>query len=201
MLVEPTGEEGSYRLLIGDRRLKAAGKAGLKTVPAVILDEALKPEEALEKRLVENLHREGLDPLDEAEAYAALREMGVRVSAIARHVGKRRPYVSKRMRLLRLHPSVRRDVRRGTLTPGHAQPLLRLETEQQLSLAEQVKAENLSVQETRRRVREIIGKPLKWQLIPVRLDLETFEALKRIAPEGNVKKLIKETIRKLVQGT
>lgn len=75
---------------------------------------------------------------------------------------------------------------------------MRLEPEQQLSLAEQVKAENLSVKETRQRVRELIGKPLKWQLIPVRLDLETFEALKRIAPEGDVKKLIKETIQKLV---
>lgn len=82
------------------------------------------------------------------------------------------------MRLLRLHPAARQEVRRGTLTPGHSQPLLRLEPEKQLSLAEQVKAENLSVQETRRRVRELIGKPLKWQLIPVRLDLETFEALK-----------------------
>jgi len=66
-------------------------------------------------------------------------------------------------------------------------------------LAEQVKAENLSVMETRQRVREIIGKPLKWRLIPVRLDLETFEALKRIAPEGDVKRLIQETIQKLIQ--
>jgi len=109
VLVEPT-EEGKYRLLIGERRLKAAAKAGLKTVPAIVLDEPLRPDEALEARLVENLQREGLDPLDEAEAYAALREMGVKVSAIARRVGKSRPYVSKRMRLLRLHPAVRKDV-------------------------------------------------------------------------------------------
>lgn len=100
----------------------------------------------------------------------------MKVSAIARRVGKRRPYVSKRLRLLRLHPTVRRDARRGTIRLGHSQALLRLEPEKQLSLAEKVKAENLSVRETRQRVREIIGKPLKWQLIPVRLDLETFEA-------------------------
>jgi hypothetical protein len=62
-----------------------------------------------------------------------------------------------------------------------------------------VKAENLSFSETRHRVREILGKPLKWQLIPVRLDLKTFEALKRIAPDGDVKRLIKETIQKLVR--
>jgi len=198
VLVEPT-EEGRYKLLIGERRLKAAAKAGLSQVPAVVLDEPLRPDEALEARLVENLQREGLDPLDEAEAFAALKEMGVKVSAIARRVGKSRPYVSKRMRLLRLHPAVRKDVREGAITPGHSQALLRLEPEQQLSLAEQVKAENLSVMETRRRVREIIGKPLKWRLIPVRLDLETFEALKRIAPEGDVKRLIQETIQKLIQ--
>ena len=60
-------------------------------------------------------------------------------------------------------------------------------------------AENLSVRETRQRVREILGKPLKWQLIPIRLDLETFEALKRIAPEGDVKRLIQEAIQKLIQ--
>jgi len=197
ILVEPT-EEGRYKLLIGERRLKAAAKAGLSQVPAIVLDEPLRPDEALEARLVENLQREGLDPLDEAEAYAALKEMGVKVSAIARRVGKSRPYVSKRMRLLRLHPAVRKDVREGTITPGHSQALLRLEPEQQLSLAEQVKAENLSVMETRQRVREIIGKPLKWRLIPVRLDLETFEALKRIAPNGDVKRLIQETIQKLL---
>jgi len=199
VLVEPA-EEGRYRLLIGERRLRAAVKAGLSTVPAVVLDEPLRPDEALEARLVENLQREGLDPLDEAEAYAALKEMGVKVSAIARRVGKSRPYVSKRMRLLRLHPAVRKDVREGTITPGHSQALLRLEPEQQLSLAEQVKAENLSVRETRQRVRELIGKPLKWQLIPIRLDLETFEALKRIAPDGDVKRLIQKTIEKLIQG-
>jgi len=198
VLVEPA-EEGRYKLLIGERRLKAAVKAGLKAVPAVVLDEPLRPDEALEARLVENLQREGLDPLDEAEAYAALKEMGVKVSAIARRVGKSRPYVSKRMRLLRLHPTVRKDVREGTITPGHSQALLRLPPEQQLSLVEQVKAENLSVRETRQRVREIIGKPLKWQLIPIRLNLETFEALKRIAPGGDVKRLIEETIQKLIQ--
>jgi len=199
ILVEPTEEEGKYRLLIGERRFKAARMAGVNRVPAIILDKPLGPEETLEARLIENLHREDIDPLDEAEAYEALREMGITVSAIARRVGKSRPYVSKRLRLLRLHPRLREVVRQGTLTPGHCQALLRLEPEQQLSLAEQVMAENLSVRETRQRVREILGKPLKWQLIPIRLDLETFEALKRIAPEGDVKKLIEDTIRRLLK--
>jgi len=62
ILVEPTEQEDTYRLLIGERRLRAAKMAGLATVPAHVLDESLKPDEGLETRLVENLHREGLDP-------------------------------------------------------------------------------------------------------------------------------------------
>ena len=90
IIVEPA-EEGRYTLLIGERRLRAARMAGLDTVPAQILEEPLKPDEALETRLVENLHREAMDPLDEAEAYAALKDMGIKVSAVARRVGKSRP--------------------------------------------------------------------------------------------------------------
>jgi hypothetical protein len=71
--------------------------------------------------------------------------------------------------------------------------------EQQLALAQEAQEEGLSVHETRQRVREVLGKKLKWQLVPVRLDLETFETLKRIAPNGNVKRLIQETIEKLIQ--
>lgn len=200
ILVEPTGEGGKYRLLIGERRLRAAEKAGLKAVPAIILEEPLKPDEALETRLIENLHREDLDPLDEAEAYAALRETGLTVSAIARRIGKSRPYVSQRMRLLKLHPAVRMSVRRRTITPGHAHALLRLEPEQQLSLLKEVEEEDLSVKETRRRVRELLGKPLKWRLVPIRLNLETFEALQKIAPNGDVKKLIEATINRMLSG-
>jgi len=198
VLVEPIGE-GRYRLLIGERRFRAARMAGLKTIPAQVLDEPLKPEEALESKLIENLHREDLDPLDEAEAYAALREMGLKVSEIARRVGKSRPYVANFLRLLNLHPSIRYDVRRRTLTPGHAHALLRLDPEKQLALAEEIKAKNLSVKETRKKVRELIGKPLKWQLVPIRLDLETFEKLKKIAPEGDVKRLIQEAVKRLLQ--
>jgi hypothetical protein len=71
--------------------------------------------------------------------------------------------------------------------------------EQQLALAEKIQAEGLSVHETRQRVRQILGKELKWRLVPVRLSPDIYEALQKIAPEGNVKRLIRETIEKLVQ--
>jgi ParB family chromosome partitioning protein len=164
------------------------------------LDEVLKPEEAIEARLIENLQRKDLDPLDEAEAYQALREMGNSLTAIGRRLGKSRPYISQRVKLLKLHPKLREAVRHRTITPDHAHALMRLENpEQQLALAEQVQAKGLSVHKTRQRVRELLGKEFKWRLVPVRLSPETYEALQKIAPEGDVKRLIKETIEKLIQ--
>ena len=123
---------------------------------------------------MENLHREGLDPIDEAEAYAALRGMGVNVSEIARRVGKERTYVSHQMRPLRLKP------------------------EQQLSLAEEILEKGLTLAETRERVKEILGKPLKWRLVPIRIEVEAYDRLKRIAPDGDVAKLLKQAVENLL---
>lgn len=138
--------------------------------------------------------------MDEAEAYQALKEMGYSLTAIGRRLGKSRPYVSQRVKLLRLHPKLREAVRHRAITPDHAHALMRLkDPEQQLALAEQVQAKGLSVHETRQRVREILGKELKWRLVPVRISPETYEVLQKIAPKGDVKKLIRETIEKLIQ--
>lgn len=104
--------------------------------------------------------------------------------------------------MLKLHPSLREAVRRRTIAADHAHALLRLEdSEQELALAEEVQAEDLSVHETRQRIRELLGKEFKWLLAPVCLSIETHEALQRIAPEGDVKRLVQETIEKLVQTT
>ena len=197
LVVEP-GEPGRYRLQIGRRRLEAARMAGLEKVPALILDSPLGSEESLVMRLVENLHREGLDPIDEAEAYAALREMGAKVSAIAKRVGKNRTYVSHAMRLLRLHPKVRAAVRQHTLPREHALALLRLEPYRQIALAEEVTDKGLTMQETRDRVREVLGKPLKWRLVPIRVEPEVYERLMRIAPDGDVSKLLKRALESLL---
>ena len=195
--VQPRSD-GTYTLLIGERRFMAAKRAGANVVPVIVMDEKLKPDETVEARLIENLHREGLDPIDEAEAYQQLVDMGHNVSEVARRVGKPRYYVSKRLSLLRLHPKVREGVRHRTLTPGHARTLLRLEPEQQLPLVEEIEAEDLSVKETRDHVREILGRRLSWRLIPIRLSLEEFGALEKVAPNGDVEALIRETITKLI---
>ena len=198
LTVEPRSD-GTYTLLMGERRFMAAKRTGLNVVPVIVTDQKLKPNETVEARLIENIHREDLDPMDEAEAYQQLVDMGYNVSEVARRVGKPRYYVSKRLSLLRLHPKVREAVRQRTLTPTHARPLLRLEPEQQLPLIEEIEAENLNVKETKERVREVLGKKLSWRLVPIRLSLEEFSALERVAPNGDVETLIRETIMKLIQ--
>ena len=199
LVVEP-GEEGRYSLQIGKRRLAASKLAGLDKVPAIILDGPLGSEESLAMRLVENLHREDLDPIDEAEAYSALKGMGVKVSDIARQVGKDRTYVSHSMRLLRLHPKVREAIRQQNIPREHALALLRLEPEQQLALAEEVMEKGLTTPETRDRVRQLLGKELKWRLVPIRIEPNVYDRLVTIAPEGDVSKLLKQAVENLLQG-
>ena len=199
IVVEP-GVEGRYNIQIGMRRFTAAKMAGLEKVPAIILDGSLGAEDSLAMRLVENIHREDLDPIDEAEAYAALREMGVKVSEVAKRVGKERTYVSHSMRLLRLHPKVREAVRRHTIPRDQALSLLRLEPEQQLELAQEIAERGLTMLETRDRVRELLGKELKWRLVPIRIDPAVYDRLAQIAPDGDVSKLLKQAVERLLAG-
>lgn len=197
-LVVELGEEGRYKLQIGRRRLEAAKMAGLEKVPAIVLEGPLGAEESLAMMLVENIHREDLDPIDEAEAYATLKDMGVKVSEIARRVGKERTYVSHSMRLLKLHPKVREAVRQRTLPREHALALLRLGPEQQLELAGKVMEEGLTMVETRDKARNLLGKELKWRLVPIRIEPAVYDRLVQIAPEGDVSKLLKQAVEKLL---
>ena len=147
---------------------------------------------------MENIHREELDPIDEAEAYLNLKEMGVKVSDIARRVGKERTYVSHAMRLLRLHPKVREYVRRRTIPRDQALSLLRLEPEQQIVLVQEIIEQGLTVLETREKVRTLLGKELKWRLLPLRMEPAVYYRLAQIAPEGDVSKLIMQAVEKLL---
>jgi len=197
LVVEP-GDEGRYNLQIGRRRMAAAKMIGLEKVRVIVLDGSLSPEDSLAMRLVENLHREDLDPIDEAEAYATLREMGSKVSEIARQVGKPRTYVSHSMRLLKLHPKVREALRNRTLPREHALSLLRLEPYQQIALAEEVMDKGLTMVETREKVRGLLGKELKWRLVPIRIEPAIYDRLAQIAPEGDVAELLKKAVEKLL---
>lgn len=199
LVVEPLAG-GRYNLQIGKRRMAAAKLIGLEKVPALILEGSLSSEKSLAIRLVENLHREDLDPIDEAEAYSTLKKMGTKVSAIARLVGKERTYISHSMRLLKLHPKVREALRNRTLPREHAISLLRLEPHQQIALAEEVMEKGLTMVDTRDKVRGLLGKALKWRLVPIRIEPAVYDRLVQIAPEGDVPKLLKQAVETLLQG-
>ncbi|MGD1012324.1 MAG: ParB/RepB/Spo0J family partition protein [Acidimicrobiales bacterium] len=122
VLVREVGPD-EYELIAGERRFRAARRAGLQTMPALVhqADEAM----SLEEALVENLHREDLNPLDEAGAYQQLiEEFNLTHEEVARKVGRSRAAVTNALRLFQLPPTVQRHVRDGQLTAGHARCLL-----------------------------------------------------------------------------
>ena len=112
-----------YQIIAGERRWRAAQQAGLHDVPVLIRD--LNHSDALAAALVENLQRQDLDPIEEADGYKRLaEEFGMTQEKLAEAVGKSRSHVANTLRLLNLPPSVQADVRRGVLTAGHARALL-----------------------------------------------------------------------------
>lgn len=153
IILRRSGE--GYELIAGERRWRAAKMAGLKTIPALV-KEASGPA-MLELALVENLQREDLNPLEEAEVYRKLsEEFGLTQEEIARRVGKERASVANALRLLRLPDEIKSDLVAGTLTPGHGRALLGLEKiSQQLRARERILAQTLSVRESEALVRRI----------------------------------------------
>jgi ParB family transcriptional regulator, chromosome partitioning protein len=143
---------GEYQLIMGERRWRASQAAGVATVPAIIRDTA--DTDLLRDALLENLHRQQLNPLEEGAAYQQLlEEFNGTHEELARRLGKSRSHVSNTMRLLHLPPTVQRRVAAGVLSAGHARALLALDdVDAQERLAHRIVAEGLSV----RAVEEIV---------------------------------------------
>lgn len=137
-----------YQLIVGERRLRAAKMAGLERVPAVVREAT--DAESLELALVENLLREDLNPMEEAEAYQRLlAEFGWTQEELASRVGKDRSSIANCLRLLRLPGIIQDDLRAGRLTMGHARALLSLTSAaDQLKLREEILAHSWSVRTT-----------------------------------------------------
>ena len=144
---------GGYELIAGERRWRAAQRAGLHEVPAVIRDVA--PAQAFEMALVENLQREDLNPIEEAAGYERLiAEFGYTQEKLADRVGKERSTVANSLRLLRLPEAVRTLVAQGRLSMGHARALLGLESTGAMEkLARRTVAQDLSVRKVEEAVR------------------------------------------------
>jgi ParB family chromosome partitioning protein len=149
----PERDGGGYQLIAGERRWRAAQQAGLKSVPVVVKDVA--GAQAFELTLVENLQREDLNPIEEAEGYHRLvTEYGYTQEQLAARVGKDRTTVSNALRLLKLPESVRSRVAAGQLSMGHARALLGLESAAAIErTAARVATRQLSVRQTELLVR------------------------------------------------
>jgi ParB family transcriptional regulator, chromosome partitioning protein len=148
-------EGGSYRILAGERRWRAAQRAGLREIPAVVREAS--DREAFELALVENLQREDLNAIEEAEAYEILvTDHSLTQEEIAKRVGKERSTVANALRLLKLPPGVREALRDGRLDMGHARALLGLESAEAIEkAAERAIREGLSVRATEALVRSL----------------------------------------------
>ena len=134
-----------YELVMGERRWRAGKSAGLETIPAIVRETA--DDDMLRDALLENLHRQQLNPLEEAAAYQQLlHEFGATHEELASRIGRSRPQISNTIRLLNLPPRVQLRVAAGVLSAGHARAILGLPTpEAQEAMAERVVAEGLSV--------------------------------------------------------
>jgi ParB family chromosome partitioning protein len=143
-----TKTEGGYRLIAGERRWRAAQKAGLETVPVVVKE--VSPIESLELALIENIHRKDLNPIEEAQAYRRwLEDTDTTQDILAKKLGKDRSTVANMLRLLKLPKVVQEDLVEDRLSMGHARVLAGLKTpEEQRALRDLIIKKSLSVRQT-----------------------------------------------------
>lgn len=150
---------GRYQLVAGERRWRAAQRAGMHKVNAVI--RSIPDAKLLELALIENIQRQELNPIEEAQAYQRLiQNLGLTQDEVAQRVGKDRSSIANYLRLLKLPTKIQKMLEEDLLSMGHARALLGLETEkEQLRLAEEVIAGKLSVRETEQAVKRATSSP------------------------------------------
>ncbi len=190
-IVVSKNEKGFYTIIAGERRWRAARMANLKEIPAIIREYDEKT--ASEVALIENLQRENLNPMEEADGFRNLMDMyGMTQEEISEKIGKSRSAVANALRLLALKEPVRALVRDGKLSAGHARTLLAAADADQLALAEKVIAEGLSVRELERLVS--LKRPAKKAPVKYTAEIRDIEERfskkvgARVRVSGNAKK-------------
>lgn len=155
IVVRPRGK--GYEIVAGERRWRAAHLAGLGKVPALVRE--FSEAETMEIALIENLQREDLNPLEEAEAYRLLMEsFKLTQEELAQRLGKSRSQIANTLRLLQLTPAARDEVRAGRLSMGHAKVLLGItDAAKQADLATRAVVQGLSVREVEELTREVVA--------------------------------------------
>lgn len=155
ILVRPIN--GRYQLIAGERRWRAAQKIGREFIPALI--KQVSNEQAMEMTIIENLQREGLNPMEEARAFDRLsREFNLTQEQMSQRTGKDRASIANLVRLLRLPESVQHSIEKGELTAGHAKVLLMLDAPDMiLSAVQKIRAASLSVRQTEELVHRMLA--------------------------------------------
>jgi ParB family chromosome partitioning protein len=150
---------GGFEIIAGERRLRAAKKAGLATIPAIVRDSD--DSESLREALIENIHRENLNPIELAEAFRELlEELGLKQETLAERLGVSRSHVANTIRLLQLPAEVQTRLAEGKIQAGHGRALLSLaDADAQNTLALRAAAEELSVREVEELVRNYLDHP------------------------------------------
>jgi ParB family chromosome partitioning protein len=172
-----------YRIIAGERRWRAAQRAGLTRVPVIVKEVAAgRDAQLLEMALIENIQREDLNPIDQAAAYEKLNtDFNMTQEEIATAVGKDRSSVANHMRLLKLPQEVRAEVAGGRLSMGHARALLGVTDESgQRQVAREVIARNLSVRETEAMVKRVAEGPAAPRSAPAVPDVHTRAAEEKL---------------------
>jgi ParB family chromosome partitioning protein len=148
--------DGTFELIVGERRWRAARRAGLERIPAVVRDAG--EEDLLRDALIENLHREDLNPLEEAAAYRQLLEdLSMTHEQLAERVGRSRAAITNALRLLSLTATVQKRIAGGTITAAHGRALAGLtDAVGQERVAQRIVAQNLSVRQTEELVRSLV---------------------------------------------
>lgn len=173
--------EARYELIMGERRLRASGLAGLSTIPALV--RVTEEENLLRDALLENLHRAQLNPLEEAAAYAQLMEdFSCTQEELSQRIARSRPQIANTLRLLKLPASVQKRVAAGVISAGHARALLSLQSpELMASLGDRIISEGLSVRATEEIVRLMkdgdakADRPLRASRQPSELAMQVIE--------------------------
>ena len=147
--------ESGYELIVGERRWRASKKLGLKKIPAVIRE--VSDAQSLEIAIIENIHRQDLNPIEEAEAYARLANVfGLTQEMVAKKVGKSRTAVTNTMRLLKLSRNIKEDLISEKISMGHARALLGLENSKQMeTFRKEIIKQDLTVRQTEARVNKV----------------------------------------------
>lgn len=156
IVVRETKDQEGYEIIAGERRFRAAKSLGWEKIPAIINN--MDDDQAASLALIENLQRENLNPIDEAEAYKNLMKLNdLTQTELAKNVGKSQSYVANKMRLLKLTPKVQSYLVSGEISPRHGRALVGLSEKDQGRMVDEILNKNLNVKETEEIVKDVEG--------------------------------------------